>query len=199
MPNPFRCPPLESSSLGFDPSPSEAAMLGEIRNRESSDNYKATNPNSTASGAYQFINSTWRMASDATGAPRYATAAQAPQSVQDQNALYMLRQFGPNAKITWAESGPYTKVAAVPQKDPLTRMLAGEDVELTPEVINQIVTGPLPGSQPAAPTPTPAPAPAPPQPKMVKFEPYQPPPPEPTFGQGVLSGLANFPRQVGAG
>jgi hypothetical protein len=49
-----------------------------IRKYESGGNYRAQNPTSTASGAYQFINSTWRAI---TG--RSDRAKDAPPSVQD--------------------------------------------------------------------------------------------------------------------
>jgi GNAT superfamily N-acetyltransferase len=93
----------------FDPTAEEARMLAEIRARESSGDYSARNPKpgSTAAGAYQFIGPTWQLASKATGAPIYPSAAEAPPAVQDANALYLLRQHGPNAGITWAASGPY--------------------------------------------------------------------------------------------
>lgn len=86
----------------------EAAMLGEIRRRESSGNYGAQNTKSSASGAYQFTNSTWRMARQATGiGGQYGTAKEAPQSVQDANALWLLRKYGPNSSTSWEASGPY--------------------------------------------------------------------------------------------
>lgn len=43
----------------------------------------AENPRSTASGAYQFLDSTWRVASNAAGQAGYARALDAPWWVQD--------------------------------------------------------------------------------------------------------------------
>src|SRR5215831_732727 len=191
--------PLDRKPGPFDPSPSEAATLAEIRRRESGNNYAARNPDSTASGGYQFINSTWRMASDATGVPKYATAAEAPQAVQDANALHMLRRYGPNAKITWAESGPYdtrsktaaTTAAAVPASvesapaadsgDILSRIARGENIEVTPQMIAQIIQG----SEPA-----PAPAPkAKPEEETVTFDKSVPLPP--TTPTGITDALKN--------
>jgi hypothetical protein len=88
--------------------PSEASMLQQIAQRESGGSYTRTNNVSSASGAYQFINGTWAMATAATGiGTQYSTAAQAPPAVQDANALWLLRTYGPNATISWAASGPY--------------------------------------------------------------------------------------------
>src|SRR5215831_9387570 len=191
--------PLDRKPGPFDPSPSEAATLAEIRRRESGNNYAARNPDSTASGGYQFINSTWRMASDATGVPKYATAAEAPQAVQDANALHMLRRYGPNAKITWAESGPYdtrsktaaTTAAAVPASvesapaadsgDILSRIARGENIEVTPQMIAQIIQGP-------GQAPTPAPK-AKPEEETVTFDKSVPLPP--TTPTGITDALKN--------
>lgn len=97
--------------MTFNPTPAEASILAQVAQRESGNNYQAQNPSTTASGAYQFINSTWQMAAAATGVgTQYATAADAPASVQDINALWLLRYAGgnPNASVAWAASGPYT-------------------------------------------------------------------------------------------
>ena len=94
----------------FNPSPSEQALLWLIRNRESGQNYQATNPASTASGAYQFINSTWAYVASLTGVgTQYPRAYLAPILDQDTNALLLLRMFGPNSTRSWKASGPYPK------------------------------------------------------------------------------------------
>ena len=91
----------------YNPSPSEAATLASIAQRESGDNYSAQNPSSTASGAYQFINATWAAAAQATGVgTQYTSAAQAPAWMQDTNALWLLRTYGPDASISWGASAP---------------------------------------------------------------------------------------------
>ncbi len=186
-------------------------MLDEIKRRESSNNYAAKNRDSTASGAYQFINSTWRMASHETKAPYYATAAEAPPEVQDQNALHMLRKYGPNATITWSESGPYNagkisdKTTSAPAsaapaesgsaQDLISRIAGGENIEITPQVIARIIQGP----KKAPPTPPPVPPPAPAlQPyKIVESRPI---PPEPTTGEQLLhEAVINPAKQVAAG
>jgi hypothetical protein len=90
----------------FNPTFEESALLAEIRRRESGGNYSVTistatclkltgRTDCTASGAYQFTNATWRDATQATGVgTEYATAAQAPQWIQDANALWLLRTRG---------------------------------------------------------------------------------------------------------
>lgn len=69
-------------------------ILRTIRNRESGGNYTAKNPVSSASGAYQFINSTWR------GLGGQGTAASATPQEQDRIARAyvqrLLNQHGGN-------------------------------------------------------------------------------------------------------
>ena len=51
--------------------------------------YSAQNPTSSASGAYQFIDGTWRRMTAAAGiGTEYARAVHAPPFVQDAVALY---------------------------------------------------------------------------------------------------------------
>jgi len=92
----------------YNPTPAESSVLAQIQAHESGGNYTAQNPTSTASGAYQFIDSTWQFASQHTGVgTQYATAAQAPPSAQDVNALWLLRNYGPNSTTSWGGSeGP---------------------------------------------------------------------------------------------
>ena len=62
-----------------------ADILATIRDKESSGgNYTARSSSSSASGAYQFINSTWRSLTEKFGIGKeYRTAADAPPQVQD--------------------------------------------------------------------------------------------------------------------
>jgi hypothetical protein len=64
--------------------------------------YGAQNPYSSASGAYQFIDSTWRNVSNRAGHPGYAKASHAPWYVQDEVALWLVNNGGRSA---WAGTG----------------------------------------------------------------------------------------------
>ncbi len=64
--------------------------------------YRAQNPRSSASGAYQFLDSTWRNVSARAGHPGYAKASHAPWWVQDAVALHLVNTGG---KSAWAGTG----------------------------------------------------------------------------------------------
>jgi hypothetical protein len=74
------------------------AVLSAIKQCESNGNYTAVNPSSGASGAYQFLTSTWQSLSASAG---YATAAAAPAAVQDAAALELYNSDG---TTPWASS-----------------------------------------------------------------------------------------------
>lgn len=65
--------------------------------------YTAENPRSSASGAYQFIDSTWRNASRAAGHPGYARAKHAPPHVQDAVAYHVA--IVQNGRSHWNGTG----------------------------------------------------------------------------------------------
>lgn len=73
-------------------------VLQKIRYCESGNDYTAQNSSSSASGAYQFLTSTWQSLSASAG---YATAASAPASVQDAAALELYNEAGTSP---WAAS-----------------------------------------------------------------------------------------------
>ena len=56
--------------------------------------YGAQNPRSSASGAYQFIDSTWRTLSARAGHPGYSRALYAPWWVQDAVILHTINNGG---------------------------------------------------------------------------------------------------------
>ncbi len=64
--------------------------------------YAAKNSRSSASGAYQFINGTWRSVSAKAGFPGYSTARHAPWYVQDAVAMWVINHQGRSA---WRGSG----------------------------------------------------------------------------------------------
>lgn len=59
--------------------------------------YTAQNPSSSASGAYQFLDSTWRNVAGRAGHPGYARASHAPPGVQDAVALWLYNNGGRSA------------------------------------------------------------------------------------------------------
>jgi hypothetical protein len=63
-------------------------FLACVRRHESGGSYTAKNPNSTASGAYQFLDSTWRTMSARAGHAGWGSARHAPPHVQDAVAVY---------------------------------------------------------------------------------------------------------------
>lgn len=63
-------------------------FLACVRRHESGGNYRAENPVSTASGAYQFLDSTWLTMSARAGHRGWGHAASAPPHVQDAVAQY---------------------------------------------------------------------------------------------------------------
>jgi hypothetical protein len=67
-------------------------ILQVIRKRESGGNYTALNKTASASGAYQYIDSTWRTKSrEVAGASSYPRAYQAPKAIQDAVAAANVR------------------------------------------------------------------------------------------------------------
>lgn len=64
--------------------------------------YRAQNPYSSASGAYQFIDSTWRNVSGRAGHGGYSRALHAPPHVQDAVALWLYSNGG---KSAWNGTG----------------------------------------------------------------------------------------------
>ena len=70
-------------------------FLACVRNRESGGNYSAENSTSTASGAYQFLDSSWRTLSARAGYGSYGGhAANAPAWVQDAVAVWTVENIG---------------------------------------------------------------------------------------------------------
>lgn len=77
---------LSSGRIASQPDAVRRA-LATIRTMESGGNYRAQNPTSSASGAYQFLDTTWG------GYGGYARAKDAPPEVQDQKAALLVMQI----------------------------------------------------------------------------------------------------------
>ena len=93
-------PPYEVASMGEDlPDVSGHPFLRCVRAHESdtAGGYRAQNPTSTASGAYQFLDSTWRNVAPKAGFPGYSRAIHAPPRVQDHVALWLYNNGGRSA------------------------------------------------------------------------------------------------------
>ena len=70
-------------------------FLACVRRRESGGDYTAENSTSTASGAYQFLDSSWRTLSARAGYGGYGGhAAYAPPEVQDAVAVWTVENIG---------------------------------------------------------------------------------------------------------
>lgn len=68
--------------------------------------YTVQNPRSTASGAYQFLDSTWRNVSAWAGHGGYSRAMHAPDWVQDEVALYVINNPAKTGgRGNWAGTG----------------------------------------------------------------------------------------------
>lgn len=110
-------------------SPASAApsssILSQIKACESGGSYTVVNPSSGASGAYQFLTSTWRGLPASAG---YSTAASAPPSVQDRAARQLFAQAGTSpwtaSSGCWSNGGPRA-VAAPAASTRQSERLAG--------------------------------------------------------------------------
>lgn len=103
-----------------DANGSVGKILATIRLKESNNNYNAQNPNSSASGAYQFIDSTWKNLTKKYGiGTQYARAKDAPPNIQDAIAeLYvneiLVQTNGDISKVplVWFTGNPEGKMSA---------------------------------------------------------------------------------------
>ena len=79
----------------------QSLLTNVLRSKESSGNYQAVNPHSTASGAYQYTDSTWN------GFGGYSKAALAPPEVQDKKFSQDIAQ-----RLVAYSNDPYKAIVA---------------------------------------------------------------------------------------
>jgi len=85
----------QSAVVDAPPASQPGGFLACVRRHESGGNYSAENPSSTASGAYQFLDSSWRTLSARAGYGGYGGhAASAPDSIQDAVAVWTVANIG---------------------------------------------------------------------------------------------------------
>ena len=113
-----------SSGVSGFASGSTESILETIKQRESKGNYssdaKIKDPKASASGAYQFIDSTWRAQTKAAGVgTQYARAVDAPPAIQDAVAAHYVNNIlatnGNNlaaVPITWYTGNAAGKMSA---------------------------------------------------------------------------------------
>jgi hypothetical protein len=126
-----------------------AGLLAQIAANESTCNYAAgppaptaQNPNPTASGGYQIINTTWALAAANIGIDlnQYPTAQSAPPAVQDAAAQWLLNTYGANAPITWAASAPAGGYASTTTTSPIVELSGAAANIPTSDILSQIDT-----------------------------------------------------------
>lgn len=109
-----------------------AKFLGAIRQHESGGDYTAYNAGGGASGAYQFIQSTWDSEAAAAGYGQYAgkPAGTAPPSVQDAVAAHMATGYW-NQYHTWADVAESWYTPSAVGKDVVPAPTAGNTESVT--------------------------------------------------------------------
>ena len=129
-------------------------FLAAIRTHESGGDYTAANPSSTASGAYQFIDSTWRSESAPAGAAPYARAMDAPPAVQDAVATFMATNLynSPAGNHAWANVAGGWYLGHVPLPSEMDVAPPGNG-NLTPRMYEDAIAALMAG-QPAGATTT---------------------------------------------
>lgn len=127
------------SLLGVAPANAapSGGTLARIKACESGGSYRAVNSSSGASGAYQFLDTTWRTVPAARG---YTTAASAPASVQDQAARQLYAREGSRP---WTASVGCWGSGSVPRSTSTTPLRAGSNTTRSTERTYR--SGPGPG------------------------------------------------------
>lgn len=142
---------LGGAAVGAFAVPANAApSLDAIKQCESGGNYQAVNASSGASGAYQFLTSTWQSMGATTAG--YANAADAPAAVQDRAAAELMARSGASQ---WEcsgmiASGSYSAPAAIPSVAPQSTKVAPAAVEAPAAPAAQAPIAPAAVEAPAA-------------------------------------------------
>ena len=121
---------IGGAAVGAMAMPANAAPstdLGAIKQCESGGNYQAVNASSGASGAYQFLASTWQSMGATTAG--YATAADAPAAVQDKAAAELMARSGASQ---WECSG---MIASGSYSAPATTSVAPQASSVAPATV----------------------------------------------------------------
>ena len=104
-------------------------ILQAIKQCESGGSYTAVNPSSGASGAYQFLTSTWQSLSASAG---YATAAAAPAAVQGPAAIELYNEAGTTPWVSSESCWGSVATTTAPTTSPTTAVAAAIPVEAIP-------------------------------------------------------------------
>jgi resuscitation-promoting factor RpfA len=125
------------------------SVLQAIKQCESGGNYTAVNPTSGASGAYQFLTSTWQSLSAAAG---YATAAAAPPAVQDAAALELYNEDGTSPWVSsescWGSLATSTSTGSAVTTSSLTSSLTAAAATPAVPLTGRPRVGFIPGATP---------------------------------------------------
>jgi hypothetical protein len=111
-------PPTAGGGTNENVDDTTSKFLAAIKSRESANNYKAKNPKSSASGAYQFIDSTWQgLTKKYNIGVEYTSARDAPAEIQDtvagKYAKELISKHGiVGAANTWFTGNPNGNMSA---------------------------------------------------------------------------------------
>ncbi|WP_223841290.1 LysM peptidoglycan-binding domain-containing protein [Kocuria sp. cx-116] len=150
---------IGGAAVGAMAMPANAAPstdLGAIKQCESGGDYQAVNASSGASGAYQFLTSTWQSMGATTAG--YATAADAPAAVQDKAAAELMARSGASQWecSSMIASGSYSAPATSVAPQASSVAPAAVEAPAAPEAEAPVAAPAAPAEAPAAEAAAPA-------------------------------------------